>query len=142
MPPTKPNDPTNVDEAPPPPNFTFFLSRLANGEADANAAYEMQQLTMRLQEEAHARNGKVKGKFKLVINFIVDETDAVAIHYDISTAAPPRKTTPSISWLKKNGQLTDRNPRQQEIPGLRDVGGGKKEFRNVTAPDAGAPREV
>lgn len=132
-------DTPNIDE-PPPQSFTFFLNNLANGEAESHLSYEKQQLLRRLQEEAKTRNGPVKGKIKLVVSFVVNESDAVGISYDVATAAPARKTTPAACWLDKDGRLTDKNPKQQEFTGMREVG-GRREYRSVDAPTTGAPRE-
>lgn len=135
-------DHPNDTEKPAPKSFTFWLAKLSSGEAESHLSYELQKLLERMDEEAHTRNKEVKGSLSLKLNFAVDETGAVGVVFDIATKEPPRKTTPSIYWLNNKSQLVDNNPRQQEIPGLRDVGGGKREFRAVDAPDVVAPREV
>lgn len=137
----KEKDTTTEAEAPAPRSFTVWLAKLADGEADSNLAYELQQLMQRLDEEAHTRNGRVKGKINLKLNFSVDETGIVGVGYEIDVKAPPRKTSPAVYWLDRQSNLVEKNPRQQDLP-LRDVGGGKREFRNVDAPAGGAPREV
>lgn len=139
MPPTS-KDTLGLDE-PPPQSFVFFLTNLCNGEAESALSYEMRELLKRLQEEAHTRNGPVKGKLKLLISFAVSEADGVGIAYDVSTAAPTRKTTPTACWLDKHGRLTDKNPKQLEMKGIRDVSAGR-DVRHVNAPEAGPAREV
>ncbi len=124
-----------------PRSFTVFLAKLASGEADSNLSHELHELLKRLDEEAHARATKVKGKLKLTLSLIVDETGVVAVNYDVEAKAPPRKTTPSIYWVNKASQLVTENPKQQTLA-LRDVGGGKKEFRSVDDAPVGAPKEA
>lgn len=122
-----------------PRSFVHFLSQLAQGEAEANASYELHELLKRLHEEAHIRNREVKGKFKLALTFAADENGTVTVSYDVEAKAPPRKTSASIFWLSRGSNLVAENPKQQSLP-LRDVS-ARREIRNVEAPAAPA-REV
>lgn len=136
----KEKDTTTEAEAPPPKSFTFWLAKLANGEAESHLSYELQKLMERMDEEAHTRNKEVKGSLTLKLNFGVDETGAVGVVFDVATKEPPRKTTPAIFWLNKHGHLVEQNPRQQELP-IRGIDGGRRDIRNVES-GASAPREV
>lgn len=122
-----------------PRSFVHFLGQLAQGEAEANASHEMHELLKRIDEEAHLRNARVKGKLKFSLNFAADENGVVSVSYDVETKAPPRKTTSSVFWMSRGSNLVPENPKQQKFP-LRDVS-ARQETRTVDAPAAPA-REV
>jgi len=123
-----------------PRSFVVFLRDLAQGETEALAAHELHELLKRLDEEAHTRNARVKGKLNLKLSFTVDENGVVAVAYDIETKAPPRKTTSSVYWMSKGSNLVAENPRQQKLA-LRDVS-GSRETRTVAAAPAAPAREA
>lgn len=59
---------------------------------------------------------------------------------DISTKLPAKQREPAVMFVGPDGHLTNRDPRQSEIPGLRAVDGPRATVRVDAPPPTGAVR--
>lgn len=114
-------------------NFLVFLRELANGAAVNELSYQLHKLTTTMQEEACAQQKEVRGGLTLQINVVADEQNQAEIGFTVAIKVPSRKTPRSLMFLTKGGNLTIKNPRQQELP-LRQVPGGRQRPRDITVP--------
>lgn len=131
---TKTKEPENKDEGEGPRSFGQFLAKLAEGEAERELSEQFHSLNKRCREEAKARWGSVKGELVLRIKLDWDENDVVGVAYKITKSEPPRKTSKSIFWSTKGGNLSPENPRQQKL--ALDVVVGGKSPKEAPAPAA------
>jgi hypothetical protein len=114
---------SKVEEGP--RSFLHFLEDLGQGDAARELSEELFELGGRLAHESSAREAKVKGELTLKITFSVEKNGLVTTNYEIKRKDPKRSTTPGVSWLTAGGNFADRDPRQAELPGLREVPGGR-----------------
>lgn len=122
-----------------PRSFTVFMRDLSDGEAEGELSYQLHELCKRMQEEAAARNDKVKGKLALTVSLQAEPSGIVGVSYAVDVKAPKRRTSPAVFWLTRGGNLTGQNPKQQKLP-LREVAAPPAEARDVDAPSSA--REV
>ena len=122
-----------------PRSFAHFFQSLDGGEANVCASVDLHKLSSALRDEAKRRRSAVKGTLTLTLELKCDEAGTVEANYTTKIKEPVRKSSKSIFWLTKGGNLTPENPRQQNLP-LREVQGGSGEVRDVG--DHGAVREV
>lgn len=123
-----------------PRSFAVFLTHLSEGEAERELSRQMQALMKQMRDEAIARNGKIKGALAVNFKFIIPPTGPVAVTYDVTSKAPKRVTSEGYFWLTKGGNLTHKNPKQEELP-LREV--SEPSAREIPDDEpAAAPREA
>lgn len=131
----EPKDPDR--EAPGPRSFATQMATICDGELNASASRELNDALLYLESENQARRAKVKGKFKLEIDLIVD--DGVCLFsYSIKSKLPEPRRQAAVMWLDKAGNLVAENPRQIKLP-LREVPRGAA-ARDVN--DAKTPKEA
>ncbi|WP_236606454.1 hypothetical protein [Sandaracinus amylolyticus] len=86
---------------------------------------ELFELGRRLVHETTARDRTCTGELTLKIKLKADRSGLVATSYEIKRKDPSKSTTPGFAYLTAGGNLTSENPRQAELPGLREVPGGR-----------------
>lgn len=123
-----------------PRSYSRFLEMLDDGTAHATVSEDLHELTKTIRDEALARHGSASGTITVVINLKCDEVGTVEATYESKTKLPKRKSSKTIVWLTKSGNITPENPRQQKLP-LREVPGGRSDVRDVDG-DQPAVREV
>lgn len=139
---------SKVEEGP--RSFLNFLAELGQGDAQRELSDELHELGKRLANESLARDAKVSGELTLKIKFKAEKNGLVSTGYEIKRKDPSRSTTPGVAWLTPGGNFTSENPRQAELPGLREIPGGRGQTpREITVgrdiDDRGqraAPKEV
>lgn len=124
-----------------PRSFAHQVATLCDGDLNAAASQDMHDLLLALRSEAQARCKKVKGTFKLELTIEVNDDDVAGISFSVKTKAPEPRRRTAVMWLSPGANLSPENPRQQNLPGLREVAGGRNETREVGAKPA-ATREV
>lgn len=126
-----------------PRSFAHTIATFAEGELNADCSKELRDLLFVMHEEATRLEKPMKGSFKLELTIEVSEAGMVGIAPSIKTKAPEKKRRGSHMWVTKGGNLTHENPRQQTLPGLREVGGGRNEApRDVTVTFRAGAKEV
>jgi len=121
-------------------SFARFAAAVNRGELEAVASYELHDLLAYIGPEAKSRRAKVKGKFTLEISLTADEDGTVSIWYDVRTKRPPLKTMPTMLYLTTGNNLTEKDPRQQELP-LASVPSRPREVRKVEKPGLAVKKE-
>lgn len=113
--------------------FLNFLAGLADGEAQHVLSDELHKLGMALRDESEARRATVKGSLTLTIG-LTAKAGTVEAGYDVKTTTPKPARATSVMWLTNGGNFTPTNPKQTELPGVREVPRGDNPARDVTAP--------
>lgn len=113
-----------------PRSYSRFLEMLDDGEAHTTVSEDLHELTKTIRDEALARHGSAAGSITVVINLKCDEVGTVEATYESKTKLPKRKSSKTIVWLTKSGNITPENPRQQKLP-LREVPGGRSDVRDL-----------
>lgn len=111
-------------------SFTHFLATLADGEAVDELALTLHKLTKSLHDESKIRNGKVKGKLSISIDFACDEQQIVRVGYAITSKLPDPRRPGSVRWATEDGRLSPSNPRQQSLP-LHEVKAPSEALREL-----------
>lgn len=119
------NDEFEEETAEGPRSFAYHIATFSEGDLNRDCSRELRDLLFQLSEEANAREAPVKGTFKLELTIEVSDTGMVGIAPSIKTKAPERKRRGAHLWVTKGGNLSRENPRQQNLPGLREVTDGR-----------------
>lgn len=125
-----------------PRSFAHQIGTMCEGEVNLACSTELHDLLLHLRHEAQARCKKVKGTFKLELTIEVTDDDIVGIAHSIKVKAPEPRRRAAIMWLSPGGNLTPENPRQQTLPGLREVPGGRNESPREVAPGRAPAKEI
>lgn len=108
---------------------------------DINYGHTADELTEALQEciDASEKTGKATElTFKIKIKPVgKNGSGRYNIGTDVATKLPPKEREDAMMFVGPDGHLTNRDPRQQEIPGLR-VHDGRSEQRSVRLEGDGA----
>ncbi|MDP8961519.1 MAG: hypothetical protein M3N32_07900 [Actinomycetota bacterium] len=95
--------------------FADVIRDLRRGDAHDELSERLAELVAAV--EAHGKPGR------LVLTIVVEPykgTDALAVRDQIKTVIPEADRDATLMFAE-DGRLTRHNPRQPEIPGLRDV---------------------
>lgn len=123
-----------------PRSFARFIESLADGAANSQLSEELFELARKLQNEAQMRDVAVKGELTLKIKLSADPMGMVGVLYDVKRKDPTRPTRVGVMWLTKGGNLSAQNPRQPELPNIRQVK-AREEVREVEHDADGVVRE-
>lgn len=121
-----------------PRDFAVFLRQVADGQCLVDLSSELHELMLTLREEANTKDG-ASGSLSLELKFKVEGNGVVGSTYLIKRKEPAKRRPNTIFWLTRGGNLTAQNPRQLEMPAVRDVTPTREE-REVE--DAAAERDV
>jgi hypothetical protein len=103
--------------------FGPLLAALEEGSLHEDASVQLRDLNAKLM--LHAEHyGKGVGLITLKIKLTASRGGSVDIDGDVTTKAPKAVRSRSVMWFTKGGNLSAKNPRQQELP-LRDVSAPK-----------------
>lgn len=100
-------------------SFATFLPHVDDGAFEAECTEKMGELLTVLEAQALATCRNTAGRITVTLDFKVDEKGNTTLHGDVAVKKPKPKRGGTHMWLLK-GKLSNRNPRQQELP-LRDV---------------------
>lgn len=114
-----------------PRSFSFLFGKVADGDAEREASAELHELLKRLQEHAHMTEDAAAGSLTLKLSVAVTSKNVATIKYEVATKVPKRKAPQSHAWITKGGNLTFDFPKQEKLPGLRDVTTPAQEARDV-----------
>lgn len=120
-----------------------FIEQAADGSLHAHLSAELFALTSRLQEEATNRDADVSGEISLKLRLKAQPNGMVHLGYEVTRKDPRPKTRTGVMWLTDGGNLSPSNPRQAELPHIREVitGGGGAPARDV-GQARGAGKEI
>lgn len=111
--------------------FARFIEALADGDAHDQLSNELHELGQRLLDESLKRDVAVTGELTLKLKLKADPKGMVGIAYDIKRKDPARRTSAAVMWLTGGGNLSPTNPKQPDLPGLREVPPAQAETRDV-----------
>jgi hypothetical protein len=122
-----------VDEEAPPKSFARFLSILQSGDVEYDASCKLRDLVADLKAFADDFNQTGKGELTLKLKISVDPSELVQVNHEIIVKKPKRKSKLSNLWLDADGNVVPTDPRQQTLPGIRAVAGGRSAERVASA---------
>lgn len=112
----------SVEKEEGPRSFAVFLGKLGDdGEVEKELSQELHELVKTCRKTAQATGAKVKGKITFSLDVTVDHTGPAIVKPDIVVKAPKRRRADAAFWLTKGMNLSADNPKQAELPGLRQV---------------------
>jgi hypothetical protein len=115
--------------------FANFIAEACDGDINNEASVELKALIEAVSDAVARDGGSPKGSINVKIN-LKHDGKSLGVTYEITTKKPPRKRSGGVVWVTKEGNFTLKNPRQQELPGFRDV----SRPAEVAKDDAQAPR--
>lgn len=134
---------SKVEDEEGPRSFIHFLDELGGGDAARELSEELHELGRKMLAETLTRERKCTGELTLKIKLKAEKNGLVGTTYEIKRKDPSRSTTPGVAWLTASGNLSSENPRQADLPGLRELPGGRATPRDVDDNRAQrAPKEV
>lgn len=97
-----------------------FFDSLEEGQFSADLYGEIRKLADKLQEHAQYNSGKAKGKVSITAEFVQEAAlTKIKVSYKVTPPEAPRLT--SIMWPTDDGRLSRRQPRQEQLFGIRDA---------------------
>lgn len=99
-----------------------FVRTLEDGQFDADCYEAIKDLNAKLNEAAWASGGRSKGKVTITLDF-AQEGGITEIRSAFKVTAPTDKRAKSVLWQTEDHRLTRTRPGQQQLFGIRDVGG-------------------
>lgn len=123
-----------------PRSFGVFLNELNSGSALIELTEEMHKMLQRLHVVAGLRGtkGKAKGVLTLKLPIEVHANGTARVKYEVEAKAPKPDRDEDSFWLTRASNLTRKNPKQQELPHIRDV--SATEQRGDVGDEAGVSR--
>lgn len=100
---------------------TRFIEAVADGQCAADLSHALHKLGLQLKQQAGAGAAKCSGELALKLKFNVEASGIVGVAYEINAKEPKSRTQGSVFWLTKGGNLSQENPRQTSLPGIREV---------------------
>ena len=116
--------------------FLLFLNQLGYGEAIADISREYETLVQDMHQKRNDRGGKLKGKMSLALTFALDDDGVMQVGYDVTLKRPPAVRPGAVLFINKQGELQASNPKQPELPHIRDVSEPRRRTKDAAAPVA------
>lgn len=107
-----------------PRSFTHFLEAASDGALKDELSDLLHELIGAMEDESSARDVKVKGELTMKLRFEMEPSGIVRLAYDVKTKKPPRAMRPGLFWSTGGGNLSAENPRQPQLPFVREVKAG------------------
>lgn len=98
----------------------MLLVTLEDGQLHADLSEAVAKLCEDLSTHAAKYFRTATGSISLDLKFHVEQNGVVKIEASTNSKRPVAPRTGSLMWLDEDHRLTQKNPRQQELP-LRDV---------------------
>jgi len=100
---------------------TRFIEQVADGQCNADLSHALHKLGLKLASECRQRNDKVTGEVSLRLKITAEPSGLVGVIYEVNAKEPKNRTSGSVFWLTKGGNFTTDNPKQQNLPGIREI---------------------
>lgn len=135
-------------KTPPPSNDTEgpraaarFIEAIADGQCHEDLSDKINELGRALALETKTRNAASSGELALKLRFKLEPNGVTTVGYEITTKMPKAHNGTSIFWVTKGGNFVTENPRQPQLPGIREVPRQPGEVRSVATSEE-PPRNV
>ena len=126
-----------------PRSFIHQFSEMSDGDFAHDASIELNRVLTALRDEAIRVHGKIKGGLTIKLRFTVEDGGGVAqATCDIKPDIPRPRRAPAHMFITKGGNLSLTNPRQLDLPAVREVKGEDRNDVNELEGRRGAPREL
>lgn len=100
--------------------MAVLLTKLDEGGYEREASDEMHELCKRLAQHA-THFGKAKGEIVMTLKFDVDNAGTCNIATDLNIKEPKPIRGRTMVWLDRQNYIALQNPRQGDLPGIREV---------------------
>jgi hypothetical protein len=114
-----------------PRSFAVWIGNLGDGEANAELSEELQKLGAALTDEAYRCNKVAKGKLTVTFTLQCDPRGVGNVAWDVNGKPPKKSRAAQAMWINKHGNWVHENPRQQSLPGIREVKQEPLEVRDL-----------
>ncbi|PLX36974.1 MAG: hypothetical protein C0605_07855 [Hyphomicrobiales bacterium] len=121
------NDEQNIPAA---TTFGQFLQMLEDGELHEDLSNKLLQINETLNQHFQDYGGKPKAQLDLSIKFSL-ERGAFTIEPSFKTKLPEAPRGKTVAWSTKDHRFTPANPAQLNMFGVREVGGGTSEVKQL-----------
>lgn len=107
-----------------------ILAMFDNGDFLLQFLTDHQALILALHNHQMTHGGKAKGKFSITVNYTLDKQLTLMAEADAKFDKPKAPKAAATLWTTADGEVTAQNPRQPNLPGIRDVAPPRNEFRS------------
>lgn len=118
-----------------------FIEAIADGQCHSDLSDKINELGRALALETKTRNAASSGELALKLHFKLEPNGVTTVGYDITTKMPKPRNGTSIFWVTKGGNFVTENPRQPQLPGIREVPRQPDEVRSISVNEE-PPRNV
>lgn len=98
-----------------------FIEQLNYGECHTELSDKLFELGRQIRKLQIDRGGKLKGELVLSLKFATDGDGPCIVTYDVKSKPPATPKTGSVFWITRAGNMTREDPKQQSLPGIREV---------------------
>lgn len=95
-----------------PRSFAVLLQKIADGDAHTQLSEDLQALIKVMTVRARDQVKAVAGSLTFTLKLVCDEMGTLDVGYKIARSEPQPKRPRTIFWADKNGNMTEKNPRQ------------------------------
>jgi hypothetical protein len=106
-------------------DFCVWLNDVEDGKLRDDLSEAQKDVLEKLQEQAKATSCAKKGKITLTLSYLVESGGAVHIDSAIDTKVPKPVRERDHFFIARDGGLTRKNPKQQELR-FKDVSGRRE----------------
>jgi hypothetical protein len=117
-------------------SFTRTIDQLNFGETQIEMSEELHDLTIRMLAHARKHACEVKGRMTVTLDLTCDGHGQLMIQASSKSGVAKPKGGTSHAWLTPGGNVTFKNPRQQELP-LHEVNNEPGDILDIEAGEQG-----
>lgn len=100
--------------------FSQLLGALNDGELHQDMSEDMREMVAKLHDHAREHGGKPSATMTLTVEMKLDG-GLIMVKAEAKTKLPKSERARSVFWATPENNLSRRNPRQPDLPGIRDV---------------------
>lgn len=108
-----------------------FLETVGHGQCAMDLSTELNELGRKLRDKWADIGGEHKAELSLKLIFKMDEDGVVKVSYDVKGKPPVDHRPGSIFWITKGGNFSIENPKQPDLPGIREVAMPEERLREI-----------
>jgi hypothetical protein len=108
-----------------------ILAMPDNGDFLAQFMADHQKLILDMHQAQMDQGGRAKGSFTLRVDYTLDRQLTMNVVAEAKFAPPKKPKASAQLWTTADGMLTPQNPRQPNLPGIRDVTPATQPMRNA-----------
>ncbi len=111
-------------------DFGVTLSQIDYGAFIQELSDTQHQINDELAKHAQQR-GKAKGTLTIVLAYEHDAKGVVSVSTEVKTKTPKADRSKTVFWTTDGGNLVNKDPKQMELAGIRDVSATSKAVQDA-----------